>query len=146
MKIPVFLHTSNPSVDAPQRFKSRSWVMSKIAAGVVVAVVAMIGGVRTEAAQYVDSPKACAQARRTPEQSIQDIGYARAVSHGRDLVWVPSGLTWQMKPTYGSIARHFGRTRRKDLNCAPNKTTSPREHLQATGNASLPAAGAQAQA
>lgn len=99
--------------------------MAKIAAGVVVAVIAVIGGVRTEAAQYMDSPKACARLERGPR--IDDIGYDRTVSHGRKLVWVPSGLTWQMKPTYGSMSRHFGQTPHKGLNCAPNKTTSPRD-------------------
>ena len=55
-----------------------------------------------------------------------EIGYDRTVSYGRNLVWVPSGLTWQMKMTYGSMSRHFGATR-GGLNFAPNRTTGTLE-------------------
>jgi hypothetical protein len=125
MKIPVFVHTANPAVDAPLRYKSRSWVMSKIAAGVLVAVAAIIVGVPTEAAQYTRDHTAHVEPAQAKDR-LTELGYDRTVSYGRKLVWVPSGLTWQMKPTYGSMSRHFGTTR-AGLNFAPNRTTGTME-------------------
>ena len=128
MKIPVFVHTANVSVDAPARYKSRSWVMARIAGGVLVAVIATIAGLPTQAAQYTSERTSCSEPAQTVHRS-HEIGYDRAVSYGQRLVWVPSGLTWQMKATYGSMSRHFGRTAHQGLNCAPNKTTNPSDHL-----------------
>jgi hypothetical protein len=127
MKIPVFLHTANPFTDAPLCHKSHGWVIRKIAAGVLVAVIATIGGVQRDAAQYITSRGVQVEAPRCTKDRATEIGYDRSVIAGRDLVWVPSGETWQMKTTYGSMSRHFGATK-NGMNFAPNKTTSPSDH------------------
>lgn len=118
-KIPVYAHGANPAVDRPVRSFSRAHVAGLVKSGVAVMIVGM------QAAKYI-ADRAC----HVEADRVAEIGYDRTVSYGRALVWVPSGFTWQMKPTYGSMARHFGRTRTGSLNCAPNKSTSPKEHAE----------------
>jgi hypothetical protein len=115
MKISVFVHTANPSVDQPMCRLSRSEAARLVATGVALMISA-------RAIQYVLDRKGYIEPVR-----VSELGYDRTVSHGRNLVWVPSGLTWQMKPTYGSMSRHFGQTR-GGMNFAPNSTTSPSQH------------------
>jgi hypothetical protein len=100
--------------------------MARIATGVLVAVAAMVNGAPTQAAQYTSERTACTE-QTPPAERGPDVGYQRAVTHGQTLVWVPSGLSWQMKTTYGSMSRHFGATK-NGMNFAPNKTTNPRDN------------------
>ncbi len=119
MRIPVFLHNANPAVDKPFCNRSRNWVATRIDAGVMMLLAGGKSAQYTsDRAGFVDAPA---------PRSESEVGYDRTVSHGRNLVWAPCGLTWQMKPTYGSMSRHFGRTP-GGMNFAPNKSTSPREH------------------
>jgi hypothetical protein len=118
MRIPVFVHTANPAVDKPLCHRSRSRVLAMLTAG----IVAMVND--GTACQYVSDRRTYIE---TAVNRTAEIGYDRTVNFGRRLVWVPSGLTWQMKPCYGSMARHFTSTK-AGMNFAPNKSTSPREH------------------
>lgn len=81
--------------------------------------------VSSRQAQYTRDRKEYVQP--TTKRS-DEIGYdIEAGSKGRKLVWVPCGLTWQMLPCYGGVARHFTATR-NGLNFAPNKSSRPSDH------------------
>lgn len=122
MRIPVFAHTANPAADPPLLHVSPAKLTWLLKSKSVVMLSAP--GRPNYGAQYCS--------HRAAYDRTSEIGYDRAAgSAGRRLVWVPCGYTWQMKPTYGSMSRHFGATR-NGLNFAPNKSSNPRDH-QAAG-------------
>lgn len=78
-------------------------------------------------AQFVENRREVATAAQL-KTLASDVGYDIAAGpKGQDLVWVPSGESWQMKHTFGSMARHFGQTR-NGMNFAPNKSSNPSDH------------------
>jgi hypothetical protein len=88
-------------------------------------VIVMVG---TEIAQYVEDRREFAT--QPDARQADEFGYDFEVysERAKTRVWVPFQGVWQMKPTYGSLARHFSHTRFPGLNCAPNESSNPSDH------------------
>jgi hypothetical protein len=121
MRIPIFARGANPAVDRPLTHKGREQVKLLLAANMVVMLSRRAAQFTCDRESYIEPA-----VRR-----LDEAGYDGAVRRGRKLVWVPTEMTWQMRPSYGSIARHF-RASRMGLRFAPNKSSSPRDHQAVT--------------
>ena len=117
MRIAIYARTANPAIDQPLHHANAERLAMLLATGRVVMIAA-------KQAQYVSDRQ---NYRKPLTIRSDEVGYDIEARRGRKLVWVPVDMTWQMRPSYGSLARHF-RHSRAGLRFAPNTTTNPRDH------------------